>query len=580
VAQTTTVLESGTELAGFRIESFIAQGEMGTVYRATQVRRDREVALKVLSVDRSDDPEFQERFLRESKRAASLSHPNVLPVYGVGEADGVIYLAMRYVPGSDLGRLLQEEGRLSVGLTLEIGRQIALALGAAHSERLVHGNVKPTNILLGEDDRAYLADFGLERRANAPGATRTGTTGYSAPEQLDGSDEVDRRADIYSLGCVLYHCLAGQPPYSRDGVAGAITAYVHDPVPPLTRIRPDLPPAVSAIVSKAIEKDRSNRYSTAPELAAALGAVLADVGGTEMGPKPSTGESDRGPTAEAPSQTPAPLVAEERSRALPWRRVAVVLLALAIVAAVLGGIFAFGSGSGSGTASSGTATAGVPTVIKLRAVRAERELRRVHLVPLLQWGPSSSVRSGLVYGTHPGAGARLPIGSTVRLLVSTGKPESAVPFVVGTNLKRTKRKLARAHLKLIVKPMPSGNYPIGHILRQNPGRGGFLPAGGTMTLWVSTGPSKVLVPDVRGESAQQAMRDLRNAGFRVRNAGPSTPTSNSGLAGTVAGQSPAGVKAPKNTVVILYLYYYVAPKPPPPPPPPRPVTYPSTIGVT
>ena len=556
VAQPTTVLESGTELAGFRIESFIGQGEIGTVYRATQVRRDRGVALKVISAEWSDDPEFHERFIRESKLAASLYQTNVLPIYDVGEADGVIYVAMRYVAGSDLGRLLQESGRISALLTLEIGRQIALALGAAHSERLIHRNVKPSNILLGGDEHAYLADFGFERTASTAGLTRsgvsTGTHDYSAPEQLDGVSEVGRRADIYSLGCVLYHCLAGQPPYVRESEVGVITAHLHDPVPQLMEIRPDLPADVGAIVGKAMEKDPSNRYGTAPQLAAALGAALADLGGLEISPTQSSDESDTRPIAVASSarpdraetvpdrveaKTPSPLVVEERRRSLPSpaRRVVVAALALAIVAAGIGVVFAFGS--------TGSKPLSVPRVLGIRAERAEARLRNAHFAPVIKHGSSDQFAKGLVYRAIPSPGSALQSGRPVTIWISTGEATSVVPDLVGKNLSRAERALAAAHLKLITKRIPSGKYSVGRITRQAPGRGGRLAAGGTMTLWVSTGPPKVLVPDVRGETAQQATRDLRNAGFQVKNAGAYTATSDYSLAGTVAGQSPVGVKA-------------------------------------
>jgi eukaryotic-like serine/threonine-protein kinase len=553
VAQPPTVLESGTELAGFRIESLIGQGETGTVYRATQVRLGREVALKVLAADASADPEFPQRFIRESKRAASLYQPNILPVYDVGEADGVIYVAMRYVEGGDLGRLLQENGQISASLALEISRQIALALAAAHSARLVHGDVKPTNILLGDDEHVYLADFGF-----AGSASMGGTRGYSAPEQLDGDSEVGGQADVYALGGVLATCLGGQ----------------------------DLPPGVDAIVGRATEKDPANRYS-APELAAALGAVLAGLDGVETGPESSSHESDTQPIAvalpaepepapelepaaldEAEAEAAPPVVAVERRRSR--RRFMLAALALGIVAAGIGAVFAFGS--------TGSKPLSVPRVLGIRAGRAEARLRRAHFTPVIKHGSSELFTSGVVYRATPSQGSALQSGRRVTIWVSTGPPTSVVPNLVGKNLSQAERALAAAHLRLIVKQIPSGKYKVGRITQQAPGRGAHLPVGGAMTLWVSTGQPKGLVPDVRGESAQQATRDLRNTGFRVKNAGPHTATSNSALAGTVAGQSPVGVKAPKKTIVTLYLYYYVAPPPPPSPPPT--VAPPSTTGVT
>jgi serine/threonine-protein kinase len=200
---------------------------------------------------------------------------------------------------------------------------------------------------------------------------------------------------------------------------------------------------------------------------------------------------------------------------------------------------------------------------------------------VIKHSSSDQFAEGLVYRAVPSPGTALKSGRPVTIWVSTGKPTFVVPYVVGTSLSRAKRVLAAAHLKLVAKSIASAKYKAGRITHQSPMRGGRLPAGGTMTLWVSTGPAKLLVPDVRGESAQQARRDLQHAGFKVRNAGASTATSDYSLAGKVAGQSPVGVKARKNAVVTIYLYYYSVPKttvttptsvPPPPPPP--------TTGVT
>jgi serine/threonine-protein kinase len=352
-----THLESGTDIAGFRIESFLAEGGMGTVYLATQLALDREVALKVLSQERRDDPEFRERFVRESKLAASLKHPNVLPVFDAGTADDHLYLAMQYVEGGDLRHMIRQQGRLPALIALQIAQQMAGALDAAHRAGLVHRDVKPANVLLADGDHAYLADFGLARSENTRGVTQTGvvmgTPDYAAPEQLHGVVTVDGRADIYSLGCVLYHCLAGQPPYVRESEVGVMTAHLHDPVPQLSQIRPDLPPTVGAIVGKAMEKDRANRYSTASELAVALGGVLADLSGIETYTKLPLRESDTRPIAQAPpatsgrsrtvldrvdAQTPAPLAAEgirrrfTLGRLRPSRRATMVVLGLAVAA--------------------------------------------------------------------------------------------------------------------------------------------------------------------------------------------------------------------------------------------------------
>src|ERR687895_1723388 len=212
-----------TEFAGYRIDRRIGRGGMGVVYLATDLRLERSVALKVLAEDLARQPGFQRRFVGESKLAASLDHPNVIPIYAAGEHQGVLYIAMRFVPGQDLRTLLREEGRLEPERAARIVAQVASALDAAHTHGLVHRDVKPANVLVtgaGEDEHAYLTDFGLTKRSVSEsglteGGQWVGTVDYVAPEQLKG-DAVDGRADVYALGCVLYEALTGEAPFQRE----------------------------------------------------------------------------------------------------------------------------------------------------------------------------------------------------------------------------------------------------------------------------------------------------------------------------------------------------------------------------
>ena len=236
----------GREIAGFRIESEIGRGGMGVVYLATQSFPERKVALKLLSPDLASDPAFRERFVHESNAAASTEHPNIVPVYGAGEADGQLYLAMRFIEGTDLGSLLSTEGALAPDRAARICAEIADALEAAHERGLIHRDVKPGNILLDSRDRAYLTDFGLIRRTQLhTDITKTGqfmgTVDYCAPEQIKGG-EIDGRADVYSLGCVLYECLTGAPPFRRDTEVATIYAHLEEDVPKASSKRPGISP--------------------------------------------------------------------------------------------------------------------------------------------------------------------------------------------------------------------------------------------------------------------------------------------------------------------------------------------------
>ena len=266
--------DEGREIAGFLIESEIGRGGMGVVYLAHQSYPERKVALKLLSPDLASDSAFRERFVHESNAAASTEHPNIVPVYGAGEADGQLYLAMRFIEGTDLGSLLAREGALPADRACRICAEIADALDAAHDRGLIHRDVKPGNILLDARDRAYLTDFGLIRRTQLhTDITKTdqfmGTIDYCAPEQIKGG-EIDGRADVYSLGCVLFECLTGSPPFRKDTEVATIYAHLEEDVPKASSRRPGITPLLSSVVTKAMAKRPEDRFATAREMAEAL----------------------------------------------------------------------------------------------------------------------------------------------------------------------------------------------------------------------------------------------------------------------------------------------------------------------
>jgi serine/threonine protein kinase len=267
----------GTVLGGYRIVESLGSGGTSVVYRAEHVRLGRPAALKLLSPGLGE-ADFSERFLRESQLAASLDHPSIVPVYDAGEEDGLLYIAMACVEGSDLKTLLAEEGRLPTPRALRIVGQIASALDAAHARGLVHRDVKPANILVTTDDRAYLSDFGVVKELTSNGATRTGsfigTIEYCAPEQIEGRD-VDARTDVYALACVLYECLAGAPPFHRPSEVAVLNAHLHASPPKLTRVVPEVPPELEHVIAKALSKSPLDRYPSAGEFLNAARAAAA-----------------------------------------------------------------------------------------------------------------------------------------------------------------------------------------------------------------------------------------------------------------------------------------------------------------
>lgn len=303
----------GNEFGGYRLEGLIGHGGMSIVYRAQHLKLERTVALKLLAPELSDDESFRERFTRESRLAAALDHPNVIPIYEAGDEDGVFFIAMRYVPGSNLKTLLHNEGPLDAVRAVSIIGQVASALNAAHDLKgLVHRDVKPANILIadgqGADDapHVYLSDFGIAKQRSSSVLTKTGmfvgTADYASPEQIEGK-ELDRRADIYSLGCVLYECLTGNPAYEKDSEVALMYAHLLEPPPSLKKIRPDLPPEIDDVLAKAMAKSRDERYETTRDFSSALRGVLAPDRVTSTGVTSS--ETVLAPSPSAPAVPPA-----------------------------------------------------------------------------------------------------------------------------------------------------------------------------------------------------------------------------------------------------------------------------------
>ncbi|HXZ70011.1 MAG TPA: serine/threonine-protein kinase [Streptosporangiaceae bacterium] len=276
-------LSPGAEIAGYRIESLLGRGGMAVVFKARDLRLDRPVGLKVLAPELSESPQFRERFLRESRLAASLDHPNIIPVYEAGEEHGLLFIAMRLVGGGDLAERLRHAGRLSPADTVGIVAQVAAALDAAHAAGLVHRDVKPGNILVvpgvaGQHrDHVYLSDFGLTKRVTSlSGVTAQGqfiaTMDYAAPEQI-GSRPVDARTDVYGLGCVAYQCLTGSVPFVRDNEAALLWAHLVERPPPVSAHQVGLAP-FDAAVARALEKNPEDRFDSCGQFVDALAAAL------------------------------------------------------------------------------------------------------------------------------------------------------------------------------------------------------------------------------------------------------------------------------------------------------------------
>ena len=397
-------LEPGTIFAGHRIEGVAGRGGMGVVYRATHLALDYIVALKVISPELASDERFRERFVRESRAAVSIRHPNVVQVRHAGEEDGLLFVTMDLIDGVDLGRLIRTEGALEPNRAVAIVSQVAAALDAAHDRGLLHRDVKPGNVLIEQrpgGEHAYLTDFGLTKRiASNTGVTATGafvgTIDYVAPEQIKGGT-LDARTDEYALGCVLFETVVGDPPFADRGEQVAkLYAHLQDAPPALSEAGPPgTPTALDGVVARALEKDPERRFNTAGALAEAATTVLSAPAATveaaapamtaEAAPPVEDEEGEAPPSVEeepSPPEDEAPMPSDEPpedrrgpdlstkampppkkpSRGLVWVRRGV---AAAVVLAIAGGIYALASkggseGSGDTTASSGGKNGGNP----------------------------------------------------------------------------------------------------------------------------------------------------------------------------------------------------------------------------
>lgn len=350
----------GTEVAGYRIEALLGRGGMSTVYLAEDTRLERRVALKILAPDLAEDERFRIRFVRESHLAAALEHPNIVPIHEAGEASGLFFIAMRYVRGTDLGALIARDGPLDPGPAVAIIERVADALDAAHEEGLVHRDVKPANVLIGEGrgsrgEHVYLSDFGLTKRAlSESGLTKTGqfmgTIDYAAPEVFQGK-ELDARTDQYSLGCVFYECITGRRPFAREQEAAVMYAHLNEPPPKPSEVRPGLPPRFDDVVITALAKSPDQRFASCGELA-----------------------------AEAKDVVGAPALPETRRR--PGARVALVALGALVSAVIVGAIaIAIGGGNpdatsadGAGRPPSAASSSPSPLILDRALTGAERSL--------------------------------------------------------------------------------------------------------------------------------------------------------------------------------------------------------------
>ncbi len=533
----------------YLVEERIAVGGMATVYRAVDTRLDRELALKVMHPRLADDAVFVERFIREAKAVAKLAHPNVVGVFDQGTDGTYVYLAMEYVAGCTLRDVLRERGALQVHAALDIMEPVLAALGAAHRAGLVHRDMKPENVLIGDDGRVKVADFGLVRAIDTKTSASTGvvlgTVSYLAPEQI-GHGTVDQRADVYACGVVLYEMLTGRKPYDGDTPMKVMYQHVNEDVPPPSAVVPTVPPLLDALVARACARPQQQRPADAVELLAETRTARAALTAEELDARPAGPaapepadqvHADEVPTDEVPpvlppgSEEPTSVVARPDG-AVPDRTTRLLLPTpppddpppapapgwarsrrgpLAVLVALL---VVLGVGAGVWYINDGQFTT-VPGVLSLPQAKAEQKIEQAGLDSKVKQGFSLTVPRGSVIATDPSPGRRIRGNGTVTLTVSKGPQHVRVPDVAGRDLATARKEIKAAGLVPgTVTQAYSNDVPRGRVVSTDPLGTTQTDPGKRVSITVSRG-APVDIPDVVGESVTDAQQDLEAAGLKV-----------------------------------------------------------------
>jgi serine/threonine-protein kinase len=547
----------------YRIMRKLGSGGMANVYLAEDQELGRRVAIKILDDKHAADDQFIERFRREAKNAAGLSHPNIVSIYDRGEAEGTYYIAMEYLAGRSLKELIVSRGPTPIRIAIDYTRQMLAALGFAHRHGIVHRDIKPHNVVVDVDGRLKVTDFGIAR-SGASQLTEVGsiigTAQYLSPEQARGAP-VDQRSDLYSVGIVLYEMLTGKVPFTGETPLEIAMKHLSEvPVPP-SELRDDVPDDLDLIALRALAKDPEDRYQTAEEMQADLArvtrglsvsdetadaatAVLAGAGisgaPTIIAPKPTKVAPPQPPARTPPAAYYGYEGPPRRSRSIwPW-----LLVLLLLVGAGFAAWFAYGKIRDQLNANKPVA---VPYVVGQRQDLAEKNIRDKGLKVRVLKHSNETFPRGIVTGQSPEGGEKTDKGNFVRITVSTGRAKVTVPDVVGKSQGDAVAQLTAAHLKVFVAHVYSSKEP-DTVTAQDPPGGSKVFRDTKVRINVSQGVQQIEIPSVVGQPYASARSTLLAAGLNVAK---SLVDSNQPK-GTVIAQSPdAGTKVGAGTTITL-----------------------------
>jgi eukaryotic-like serine/threonine-protein kinase len=550
----------------YRVVRKLGTGGMANVYLAEDQELGRRVAIKMLDDRHAQDEQFVERFRREAKNAAGLSHPNIVSIYDRGEAEGTYYIAMEYLDGRTLKELLVARGPTPIPVAIDYARQILAALGFAHRNGVVHRDIKPHNVSVASDGRLKVMDFGIAR-AGTSQMTETGsiigTAQYLSPEQAKGAP-VGPASDIYSVGVVLYEMLTGSVPFTGDTPLEIAMKHLSTTPEPPSERRPEVPHELDSIVLRALAKNPADRYpsaeamdadlaraargqAVAPETEEAATQVLRGVGAVTTISSAPTEVVRRPAGAAAPPTYGPPTGFYEYDEPVRRRSIWPWLLALVlVVAAVAGGWYVYTKIQDQLAANKPVA---VPFVEGQKEVLAVANIRDAGLTPKIVRRPDDKVQETFVVSQDPGAGTRTDKGNPVTIVVSTGLPKVDVPDVRGDQATDAVAEITQQGLVAKVVHVNS-DKETGTVTGQDPAPGKRVDKGTKVRINVSQGPKPVAIPPVVGVPYEQAAAELQGAGFAVarRDVDSHDPK------GTVVQEDPpANSLAAKGSTVTLYV---------------------------
>jgi serine/threonine-protein kinase len=506
----------------YRIMRKLGSGGMADVYLAEDEELGRRVAIKILNDKHANDEQFVERFRREAKNAAGLSHPNIVSIYDRGEAEGTYYIAMEYLDGRSLKEIVIARGPLPIADAIEATRQVLTALRFAHRKGVVHRDIKPHNVMADADGRLKVTDFGIARAGVSQmteAGSIIGTAQYLSPEQARGA-AVDQRSDLYSIGVVLYEMLTGQVPFTGESPVEIAMKHLSDTPRPPSLLRPEIPPDLDMVVLRALAKNPEDRFQTAEEMDAELERVAAGVGVTAETADAATAVLSGTALANAPTaivpprRPPAQTRPSYRYAEPPPRRRPIWPWLLALLLVVLAGVagwYAFGKIQNSLSSSGGVP---VPNVVPLREDLAVAKLNEKGLGAIVHRKPHETVKIGLVFEQGTAPGVRVDKGNAVDIYVSTGPPKVEVPDVMGKSRDDAIAALTDAKLKFKVLQVFSKKDP-NTVVAQSPTGGHIVTQGSIVHINVSKGLEPLTVPNVVGQLYDNAAGQLQGVGFAV-----------------------------------------------------------------